>query len=94
VTNDVLVETFIPGSIVRHYVESASPCNKRIAQEGLMAYLQMLLVVRGPCLQPPDVSLSPPVASIRACLSSGHSSVRHCQLGSLDRLGKGMDGAS
>lgn len=46
VSRDVLVETWQPGRIVRDYVYSESIYNRRIAQTGLQAYLQMMLVVR------------------------------------------------
>ena len=49
VSKDVLVETFIPGSIVRHYVCSENRLNRNIAKIGLGAYLQMMLVVRPAC---------------------------------------------
>ena len=50
VSSDVLVETSIPGSIVRHYVRSEDhPLNRSIAQIGLGAYLQMMLMVRLTC---------------------------------------------
>lgn len=46
VDRDLLVETYFPGQIVRHYVNSEHPLNHRIAEIGLDAYLQMMLVVR------------------------------------------------
>lgn len=46
VAEDVLVETFEEGTIVRDFVHSSSPFNARIAQLGLQAFLQMMLQVR------------------------------------------------
>lgn len=48
VTRDVLVETWQPGSIVRDFVYTDTIYNRKIAQTGLQAYLQMMLVVRPP----------------------------------------------
>eukprot|EP00892_Ulva_mutabilis_P007708 jgi/Ulvmu1/5309/UM022_0103.1 len=44
VSRDVLVETWAPGRIVRDFVYTETPYNRKIAQTGLQAYLQMMLV--------------------------------------------------
>lgn len=62
VTQDVLVETWQPGHIVRDFVYSDSIYNRKIAQIGLQAYLQMMLVVLPPSL-PPALPSSPPRGS-------------------------------
>lgn len=44
-SEEVLVETFEAGEIVRDYVYSQSPYNRLIARTGLHAFLQMMLQV-------------------------------------------------
>jgi hypothetical protein len=45
VAEEVLVETFEHGEIVRNFVYSSTPYNRLIAQTGLHAFLQMMLQV-------------------------------------------------
>lgn len=45
VADEVLVETFEPGQIVREFVYQSSPFNRIIAKTGLQAFLQMMLQV-------------------------------------------------
>lgn len=50
VSEEVLVETFEAGEIVREFVYSSSPYNRLIARTGLQAFLQMMLQVCCPCI--------------------------------------------